>query len=226
MPPVERGTQGVMLTREPFGLIDTQLVAGLLDSVDVCLFEEVLSVRGERSAVRLMLGEALACELADRLQHREPAVSLADEALVDERRERVQVAVTDLLGRIESPAAGEDAQACHEVLFMRLEEVVAPLDRGAQRALPLWEIPRSAGEQRQRLLEPLEEHIRGEQLDPRGGQLDRERETVETAADLADGAVGGKVGPDGPGALVEKGHGVGGGQRRDRVLLLDGEMER
>src|SRR5215510_12772053 len=166
MPPVERGTQVVMLTREPFELIDTQLVAGLLDSVDVCLFEEVLSVRGERKPVRLMIGEALACELADRLQHREPAVSLADEALVDERGERVQVAVADRLGRLERPAAGEDRETCQEVLFTGLEEVVAPLDRGAQRALPLGEIPRSATGSTKRFLCFPAERSGGDNLQP------------------------------------------------------------
>ena len=37
------------------------------------------------------------------------------------------------------------------------------------------------------LPDPLEELLRPEQLDPGGGELDRERETVEAADQLVDG---------------------------------------
>ena len=180
----------------------------------------------KRIAVRLPLGEALACELADRLEHREPAVSLADEALVDERGERLQVAVADSLRRLERPAAGEDREARQSLLLMLLEQVVAPGDRRPQRLLSLGSIPGATREEREPLLQPREQGIRRQDLDARGRQLDRERQAVEAAADLGDGAVGREVGPDGPGALVEEGDGVVVRQRRNRILLLQRQAER
>ena len=113
VPVVERHAQVVLLTPEPLELLERQVVA-VLFAVDVCLFEEVLGMTSERRPAHLLLGEAVACELANRLQHREPALSLADEALVDERGERLQIALADGLRRLERPAAGEDREPRHE----------------------------------------------------------------------------------------------------------------
>ena len=77
-----------------------------------------------------------------------------------------------------------------------VEQVVAPLDRRAQRPLALGQVAGAAGEQRQPLVEPLEELLGRERLDARGGELEREREVVEAAADLGDGLVGLEVGLD------------------------------
>ena len=71
-----------------------------------------------------------------------------------------------------------------------VEQVVAPLDRRAQRPLALGQVARAAGEERERRVEPLQQRRRGEQPHPRGGELDRERQVVEATADLADGLVG------------------------------------
>ena len=73
-------------------------------------------------------------ELADRLEH--PVALLpvrigaaADQALVDERRKRVEVRVTDRFGRLESAAAAEDCEPGEQPLFVGVQEVVAPGDR-------------------------------------------------------------------------------------------------
>ena len=49
----------------------------------------------------------------------------AEEALVEERGERVEVGVADVLRRLERAAAGEDARARERAAAPRLEEVVA-----------------------------------------------------------------------------------------------------
>ena len=56
-------------------------------------------------------------------------------ATVDERLESVEVGVADLLGGGERAAAGEHGQPGEQALLVRLEEVVRPLDRRAQRLL-------------------------------------------------------------------------------------------
>src|SRR5207248_1993358 len=105
------------------------------------------------------------------------------------------------LGGPEVEAAGEDREACEQALPVRIEEVVAPLDRGAERLLALGRFARSAGEQRQPLLEPRQQLIRRQDADAGGGKLDRERQSVEPAADLCDGIVRLEAAPDGGCAL-------------------------
>ncbi len=64
------------------------------------------------------LGKKLGGVLADRLQHPVAAVGEAQEALLDQRLERVEVGVTDLLGGLERAAAREDGQAGEELLLL------------------------------------------------------------------------------------------------------------
>ena len=62
--------------------------------------------------------------LADRLQHPEALAGVAQEALVDERLEEVEVGVADVFGGVEGAAAGEDGEAREELLFVLGEQVV------------------------------------------------------------------------------------------------------
>ena len=196
MPPVERRAQVVVLTPEPLELLEAQ-VFHVLPFVDAGLFEEVLAVSAKRRAARLLLGEALACEFADRLEHREPPLPFPDEALVDERGQGVQVALAHGLGRLERPAPGEDREPRQSLLLVLLEQVVAPGDRRPQRLLPFGCVPGPAGEEREPLLQPSEQGIGRQDLDARRRQLDRERQAVEAAADLGHGAVRGEAGSNG-----------------------------
>ncbi len=77
-------------------------------------------------SVSALLVRPLACAfehiervLADRLQHPEAVVALAEEALLDQRLNRVEVGLRDLLSRFERAAAGEDGQPCEEFAFFR-----------------------------------------------------------------------------------------------------------
>ena len=100
------------------------------------------------------LVESLERILADRVEQAEaPVGAAADEALLDERLERVEVGVADGLGRLDREAARERRERSEELLFVRLEEPVAPFDRGAQRSLPRR---RAAGTIRQQGQQPFE----------------------------------------------------------------------
>lgn len=57
-------------------------------------------------------------------------------------------------------------------------------------------VARAAGQERESRVEPLEEPLGSEQHRARRGELDRERETVKTAADRLDGGVGCELSPD------------------------------
>src|SRR5205085_3690458 len=108
----------------------------------------------------------------------------SDEALVEQRRKRVEVRATDCFGRLEGAAAAEDGEPGEQLLFIVVEEVVAPGDRGAKRCVALVGVA-AALEQVEPLPDPLEQLLGAEELDPCRGQLDREREPVQAADQLA-----------------------------------------
>ena len=126
------------------------------------------------------------------------------------------IAAADGLGRGERAAAGEDGEAREERLLVGAEQVVAPVDRRAERLLAGGQVARAAGEEVEALLEPGEQRLGREQLRTRGGELDRERQAVEADADLGDRrrvrVRDREVGLHGPGALDEE---------RDRVVLRE-----
>ena len=76
------------------------------------------------------------CELADCLEDPKALGAVADEVLVDERLQQVELRLGDLLGGIERAAAGEHGQPREERLFPFVEQLVAPLEGRAQRLLP------------------------------------------------------------------------------------------
>ncbi len=129
--------------------------------------------------------ESLVRELADRLQHPEAAVCEPDEALLDQRLQRVQVGAADGLGRFQGAAAGKDREAGEEPPLLLGEEVVAPGDRRPQGLLARFGIA-AALEQIEPLRETLQDLGRGEQSRPGRSQLDRKRQVVQPAAQLGD----------------------------------------
>ena len=152
--------------------------------------------------------------LADRLEHPVALVREAEQALLDERLQRVEVGAADLLGRLERAAAGEDGEARGRALLLLGEQVVAPVDRRPQRLLARVGVA-AALEEVEPLREALEDLPRRERLRARGGELDRERQVVEARAELGD-----LVARLEPGALAEERDGLGRGERRHRVLDL------
>ncbi len=170
--------------------------------------------------------EPLCRELADRLEHPVAVAGAAEQALVDQRRDRVDVGAADLLGGLERAAAGEDGQPGEDVLLARRQQVMAPGDRRAQRALPLRRRARAPREQRQPLFESLEQDGRRESLHTSSGEFDRERQAIEAPADLGDLAVRDKVGADSQGTLHEEFDRFSLWQRIDGDLPLAVDVQR
>ena len=86
--------------------------------------------------------------------------------------------------------------------------------------MPFRRVARAARENRESLLEPGEQRLGREHLRAGRRELDRERETVETPADLPDRVGPADVGVDRGGALHEEIDRVRLRQRRDDVLML------
>ena len=115
----------------------------------------------------------------------------AHEALVQQRAHDVQhvgvPVAAHLLGGVQRPRADEDREPAEERALVLGEQVVAPLEGGAQRAVPGGRVAGVGREHRHAVAQPVGELGRGEELRPRGGQLQGEGEAVEPSADLRDG---------------------------------------
>ena len=83
-------------------------------------------------------------------------------------------------------SAGKHAELREQLALGLVEQVVAPGDRVADRLLARGDVPRAPGEQRRRsagasAIASAREHARAG-----GGELDRQRQSVEVPADLRD----------------------------------------
>ena len=122
--------------------------------------------------------------------------------------------------RWERAAAGEDGETGEDALLLGREQPVRPVDRRAQRALPLGKVARAPRQEWQPLLEPREQRGKRKDLDSGSGELDRERQAVEPAADRLDLAVRRELDSGCAHALMEEGDGVralAGAGRRTRA---------
>ena len=136
---VEGGPQVVVLCLEP---VEPRFQIGAGQSLDLVTGllgerQEVRRVSSVELAVLARVFEPLGGVFADRLQHPVALAAVAEQALVDERLEGVEVGVADLLGRLEGAAPREDGQLREQLLLPFVEEVVRPFDRRAQGALAL-----------------------------------------------------------------------------------------
>ena len=160
-------------------------------SAQIGTIDEVGEVFGE---CMLDIGPPVAEQLervfANGLQHPEPCLASGihanDEVVVDERRERVEIGAADLVGGSERGTRRQRREAAEHALLARRKQVDAPANRLAQRLLARGQVARPAGEQRQPVVQSLAQHARRECAHARGCELDRERQAVDAAADLAD----------------------------------------
>ena len=235
-----------------------------LDAVEpgcAALPESRIVVLGERDAPRELASPHLvpgvvAVQLrrgvrTDRLQHRKarlgsPGHRRADKAGVEQRLERrgdVRPRRCDRLERLEGRATGEHGEHRQHVSRIGIEQPHAPVDGRAERALPLGQVGGRPRQERERLTEPLGRSLDSQDPHARGGELDRERQSVERPGDPGD-ALGVRlrdleVRDDLAGALDVEAHRRGGRDRRslrggrigdverwNAVLVLDGETER
>jgi hypothetical protein len=109
--PVDRGAEVVLVAEDelvPLGTT-TERVQGEVRGLGK---REVVLGVAPASRLGRCLVEALGSVFPDRVEHEEPAVvGTAQEALVDERRKRVQLRVADRLRRLEREAAREHSEA-------------------------------------------------------------------------------------------------------------------
>ena len=157
--------------------------------------QEVVGVAPPQLFDLARLLEPLGRVLANRLQHREPRCFVrsfdADQPAVGQGREPVddvEAVPAHAFRRLERAAACEHREPQEQVLVVRLEQLVAPLDGRADGALSLRCVGRAAFEQVQRPAEPLQQSRRRENADPRGGELDCQRQACEGRADLGNGS--------------------------------------
>ena len=152
-------------------------------------------------------------ELADRLEH-EPAPALRprEQALLGQRLQRIEARPTDRSRRRRVEAPGEDRQAREVPGLVGRQQLVAPLDRGVERHLPIGGIDRPLRQHGEAPVEALEQLDGRERARARGRQLDGERQRVDTCADGAHR--GDRVRAHGP--SDEQLHGVVERERRDR----------
>ena len=116
-----------------------------------------------------------------------------DQALVDERHQAVEDVAAELgrrpadrLRRGEVAAAREDRQPVEQPPAAVVEQVVAPGDRAAERLLARGQVARAGGQDVELVVEPGQDRVGRQDLDPRGGQLDRQRHAVQPGADGGD----------------------------------------
>ena len=128
--------------------------------------------------------------------------------------------------RGERKAAGEHGEPCEQVFAPRVEQVVAPLDRGAQRALALGRVARTTCQQRESRVEALEQELGSEEPRPRRRELDRERKPVQAAADRLDGGVRCELSPDRASSFDEESRGITRRERLEPILPLAREAQR
>jgi hypothetical protein len=110
-------------------------------------------------------------------------------------------------------------------LLIGREELIAPLDGAAQRALPLRCVVRAGRQQVEATTKALEDLLRCEDLHARGRKLEPKWKTVEAFRNLTDRSIGLEVGLQLPCALREERRCVVERQGRHRKLLLGGDIE-
>ena len=115
------------------------------------------------------------------------------ERLVDQPRQQVEhglvareVGPADRFARVEVEAVSEDAQPPEEHPLGLAKEVVAPVDRRAERPLTRQGRAAPAGQDPEAVLEAGEEVVESEDVDPGGRELDRQRDAIEPATDTRD----------------------------------------
>ncbi len=190
--PVERRRQVVVLTLETIHPV-VLIRPGELRLGFECQAEKVLGVTPAHGIEQIVRSQAIECVLPDRLQHREADIAVvclaSNQAPADEGLQVREKAVTSAGDRArigESGALAEDGQRAVQVPLLVGQALVAPVNRGAQRALALRQIDRALHLERKPFLERTHD-LRGRQDDEPGrDELDREGESVEPAADLVD----------------------------------------
>ena len=136
------------------------------------------------------VAEELEGVLADRLEQAEAwhvvEIGSADEVGVDESCERVQVRGADLLRGFERGATGKDGKPGEHGALGRCQEPDAPIERLSERLLSRRKIARATGEDGKPVAQPLTQRRQRQGAHAARGQLNRQREPIDSCADVGD----------------------------------------
>ena len=171
------------------------------------------AVPKSRELVSLGDGQPIGGELLHGPQHREAIVPPPmHEALVDERGDRLKVRSTHLLRSPEIEAGWKYREVLEQFAFPRGQQVLTPFNRCPERLMTRGHVTRPTGEHRQSAFQSRQQRTESQHVHPRGGELERQGETVETAADRLDRLLFDERGVDGTRlfSLDEEGDGIGG----------------
>jgi hypothetical protein len=236
--PDEGGTEVVVLGLQPLqpGVLVAQVELGLGLLREREKMVEVTVVAGCRLPG---LPQPVACILSDRLQQPVPRLAVGlvgrDQRLVDQAAYGDEHVVpgrarADRVGGIEGEVPREHGQLPEQHAVGLVQQVVAPLDRGLQCLLAGGDTPRAAGQQPEAVVQTRRD-LRGRQRPhPGGGQLDGQRDPVESLADGVDGVsvavVDDEPGHDVVGPVREQADRLGLDHRRHPPDGLAGHAER
>ena len=123
-------------------------------------------------------GRQLAGVLADQVEQPVAVASPPHHARVDERGQMLDCRPLTADGerRLGREAAAEDRQAAQQVPCRGLEQLVAPVERGAHRPLTRRLVACPAGEHVETRVQALEQLVGCEDAEPWSRQLDRQRQ--------------------------------------------------
>ena len=146
-------------------------------------------------AVLTRLAQPLRSVQPHRLQHPVPAVAAAVRHRQDRPVHQARDQIDDLLTfqprarahclrRLQAETAGEHAQPPPQDPLLHAEQLMAPLHRRPQRLTAPRPSPPIGRQQAKPVIQPVEQITGGHRSQPHRGQLDRQRQPVETPADL------------------------------------------
>src|SRR4029079_10223618 len=92
------------------------------------------------------------------------------------------------LGSVKREPTYKDGKPAKELLLTRGKEIVTPGDRVTNGLLPVGHISAAAGQQRQPMLEPVCQNLCGQEPGPGRSQFNCQRQSIQPAADLGNGA--------------------------------------
>ena len=132
----------------------------------------------------------------------------------------------DCRERRATPEHGEPGQ---QAAVLVRQQVVAPVEGLVERLLPGRQVVGPAGEEAQSLRQPVEDGLRPQGTNARGGELDRQREPVDTPTELANRGElvlrDREVGLQRAGSLLEEGLRRFELERGNRKDVLAGEVQ-
>ena len=164
----------------------------LLDDLEV-MREMPVPQRGSLAPVVESFLAVLAKRLEHPVPHRVAVARCGHHRLVNQRTQHVDDDVdvegavgADAFGCVEIEAAGEHTRSREQQLLLVIEQLIRPCHCGPQCLMTLEAAATRPPKQLEAVVEPRQQIGRTERTDPGRGQFDRQRDPVQTTADLAD----------------------------------------